>query len=201
MLMGNSAKGIKKVIVNIEQDVLQPLITAMYNYNMMYDPDPAIKADAQVIAKGPTSILARETAAAKRMEVLQVIQPFIPTGIIEKAGVMTLLREVLKSADLPIDDIIPDPKLMAEQQAATGGGVGGPPPGAEGGGNGAPGVGGGPANPMMPPNTGAPQPPQGRGQVAMVPQAPGQGPGLTPAPDGRSGPAGAMVRQLNSGRA
>lgn len=198
MLMGNSAKGIKKVIVNIEQDVLQPLITAFYNYNMMFDPDPALKADAQVVAKGPTSILARETAAAKRMEALTVLQPFIPTGIIQKEGMMTLLREVLKSADLPIDDIIPDPKLMAEVQMAAGGG--GPPPQAQGGGGAPRGVGGGPANPMMPPGLGAPQPPQGPGQVAQVPQAPVQGAGLTPAPDRRSGPAGGVVRQLNSGR-
>jgi hypothetical protein len=189
MLMGNAAKGIKQVIVNIEQDVLEPLISAFYNYNMMYDPDPAIKVDAQVQARGPTSVLARETAAGKRLETLQVLAPFIPTGIIPKSGIATLLREVMKSSDLPIDDIIPDPKLEEQLMEAAGGGLppGALPPGGEG--------------PGVPPALGAPPPPQGPGQVAQVPQAPGQGTGLVPMPDGRSGAAGPVVQQLNNGRA
>lgn len=188
MLMGNAAKGIKQVIVNIEQDVLEPMITAFYNYNMLFDPDQALKVDAQVVARGPTSVLARETAAAKRLETLQVIGPFIPTGIIPKAGLATLLREVLKSSDLPVDDIIPDPKLEAQLQSAAGappeaGGPPGMPPGGPGG---------------PPPALGAPPPPGGPAP-AMVPQAPGQGTGLVPRPDGRSGPAGAVVAAQNRG--
>lgn len=185
MLMGNAAKGIKQVIVNIEQDVLEPMITSFYNYNMLYDPDQAIKVDAQVVARGPTSVLARETAAAKRLETLQVVGPFIPTGIIEKPGLATLLREVLKSSDLPVDEIIPDPKLQQQLQRAAGG-----PPSAPGG---------APPNPQQPPALGAPQPPSTPGAVAMRPMPPGQGTGLTPQPDGRSGPAAAVVQAMNRG--
>lgn len=192
MLMGNAAKGIKQVVVNIEQDVLEPIVTAFYNYNMLYDPDAALKVDAQVLARGPTSVLARETAAAKRLEMLQVVGPYIPTGIIPKPGVATLLREVMKSSDLPVDDILPDPKLAeALQQVAGSAQPPGGPPGAP--------LGGPP--PQVPPGLGAPQPPGTPGAPAMVPQAPGQGTGVVPQPDGRSGPAGAVVAQLNSGRA
>lgn len=191
MLMGNAAKGIKQVIVNIEQDVLDPMLTAFYNYNMLYDPDPALKVDAQVNARGPTSILARETAAAKRLETLQVVAPFLPTGIFPKPGVATMLREVMKSSDFPVDDILPDPKLEEQLQNAVGE-QGGQPPGAP--------VGQLPPGAAQPPSAlGAPPPPQTPGSVAQVPQAPGQGTGLVPQPDGRSGPAGAVVRQLNRG--
>lgn len=190
MLMGNAAKGIKQVVVNIEQDVIEPIITAFYNYNMMYDPDPAIKIDAQVVARGPTSVLARETAAAKRLEALQVIGPFVPTGIIPKEGLATLLREVLKSSDLPVDEIIPDPKLQQQLQQ-----VAGPQPGQPGM---PPGAGAPPSG--MPPGLGAPPPPNTPGSPAMAPPPPGQGTGLVPQPDGRSGPAGPMLQQMNSGR-
>lgn len=185
MLMGNAAKGIKQVVVNIEQDVLSPMITAFYNYNMMYDPDPATKVDAQVVARGPTSVLARETQAAKRLEALQVIQPFVPTGIIEQAGLATLLREVLKSSDLPVDDIIPDPKLQQQlQQSAAAAQAA---------------MGGGGPEPQVPPAMGAPQVPNTPGAAPMVPQAPGQGTGQVPQLDRRSGPAGAVVQQMNRG--
>jgi hypothetical protein len=189
MLMGNAAKGIKQVIVNIEQDVLEPMITAFYNYNMLYDPDQQIKVDAQVQARGPTAVLARETAAAKRMEMLQVVGPFIPTGIIPKNGLATLLREVMKSSDFPVDKIIPDPELEAQLQAVAGPQQGAPP--------GAPPQPGQP--PQPPPAMGAPPPPGTQGAPAMVPQAPGQGTGLVPQPDARSGPAGPVVQQMNRG--
>jgi len=192
MLMGNAAKGIKQVIVNIEQDVLSPLITSFYNYNMLYDPDQSIKVDAQVQAKGPTAVLARETAAAKRMEMLQVVGPFIPTGIIPKQGLATLLREVMKSSDFPIDDIIPDPKLEQQLQAAAGPEQGAPPGGPPG-----PPQPGQP--PQQPPALGAPPPPGTPGAPAMLPAPPGQGTGLMPMPDGRSGPAQQVVQQMNQG--
>jgi hypothetical protein len=183
MLMGNAAKGIKQVIVNIEQDVLGPLITSFYNYNMMYDPDQTMKVDAQVQARGPTSVLARETAAAKRMEALQVVTPLIPTGIFPKEGLTILVREVLKSSDLPIDEILPDPKIQQQLMEAAGaqGVPGQVPPG------------------QVPPALGAPQPPGTPGAVAMEPAPPGQGTGLVPQPDGRSGPAAAVLQQLNQG--
>jgi hypothetical protein len=189
MLMGNAAKGIKQVVVNIEQDVLDPMITAFYNYNMMYDPDPSIKVDAQVQARGPTSVLARETQAAKRLETLQVVGPFVPTGIIPKEGLATLLRAVLSSSDLPVDEIIPDPAIERQLMEAGGGQ---PPPG------GPPGA---PPPGTPPPGLGAPPPPTTPGSPAMVPQGPGQGTGLTVQPDGRSGPAGPIVAAQRQGRA
>lgn len=187
MLMGNAAKGIKQVVVNIEQDVLQPLVTAFYNYNMLYDSDPALKVDAQVQARGPTSVLARETAAAKRMEMLQILGPYIPTGIIPKTGVEVLLREVMKSSDLPVDKIVPDPEIAKQLQEVSGGGSQMPAPGGE------------PSEVQQPPGMGAPAPTGTPGAPQMVPQAPGQGTGLVPQPDRRSGAAGPIVQMMNRG--
>jgi hypothetical protein len=223
MLMGNASKGIKKVITNIEQDILDPLITAFYNYNMLYDPDQTIKIDAQVVAQGPTSVLAREATVQKRLQALQIIGPFIPTGIIEKDGIATLLRETLRPLELPVDKIIPDPDIAKKMQVPgqpgqdqgqggppqQGGAPGGPPPQ---GGQGPPGPPGPPQGPPGPP--GAP-PPGGpmRGNVIPLagppgPQRPPQGVPAQPGmggpsmmqPDGRSGPAGAVVAAQRTGR-
>lgn len=116
MLMGNASKGIKKVISNIEYDVLQPLITTLYNYNMMYDPDTTIKVDAQIVAHGPTGVILKEAQVQRRMEALQVLGPYVPTGIIPKDGLTNLLRQILGGLDLEVDDILPDPKQAAQLQ-------------------------------------------------------------------------------------
>jgi len=194
MLMGNASKGIKKVITNIERDVLDPLLTAFYNYNMLYDPDESIKVDAQVVAQGPTSVLAREATVQKRLQALQIVGPFIPTGLIERDGIAVLLRETLRPLELPVDKIIPDPDIAAKLRAAQGQ----PPPGAQGAGP--PGQ-----PPQVPAGAGGnvvplqgPQPPQAPPQG--VPSQPGMGGPSMVRPDGRSGPAGPIVAAQQRGR-
>lgn len=217
MLMGNASKGIKKVIANIEQDVLEPLVTSFYNYNMLYDDDAALKVDAQVVAKGPTGVILKEASVQRNMEALQILGPFIPTGIIPKDGVANLLRQILGGLDLDVDRIIPDPEKAAElamiaqrnnpqpqpggPQALPPGSVpapapGGAPPGAPpvpvqggGGGGGASAKG----HPGIPPGV-HPLLPHGLPPAAALA-------GSTPPPqlDRRSGPAGAVVAGQSAG--
>lgn len=133
MLMGNASKGIKKVIGNIEDDVLNPLVTSFYNYNMLYSDDKTLKVDAQVVARGPTGVILKEAQVQRRVEALQVLGPFIPTGIIPKDGLAHLLRQVLTGLDLDTDKIIPDPDKAAQLAAlAQSMGQGQGPPGVPG---------------------------------------------------------------------
>jgi len=227
MLMGNASKGIKKVIGNIESDILDPLIQAYYNYNMLYDEDESIKVDAQIVARGPTGVILKEAQVQRRVEALQVLGPYIPTGIIQKDGLAHLLRQILNGLDLDVDKIIPSPEQQQQLQAIAGQPPGMPgqpqqPPGAPPGvsPSGPPGSPPSPApapplanaarGPGGPPNVtalfgGPPAPP---GQVSQLPySAPRRGPppplgGTVPQvrPDGRSRPAASVVAAMNRGR-
>lgn len=199
MLMGNASKGIKKVIGNIEQDILDPLIQAFYNYNMLFDNDASIKVDAQVVARGPTGVILKEAQVQRRVEALQVLGPYIPTGIIQKDGLANLLRQILQGLDLDVDKIIPSPEQQAQlqalaqqQQEQQSGPPGLPPAPAQGNPppNAAPGPGGPPTNITQLPNS-APR---------MGPPAPMQGTMPQVMPDRRSGQAGAIVAAQNAGR-
>lgn len=114
MLMGNAAKGIKNVQLNIDRDVIGPMITGFYSYNMATHPDNSIKADANIIASGATGLLQRELSQARLVEILQMLAPFIPIWEKMPNGIKVLLREVLKQTGLPVDDIITDPKMHDE---------------------------------------------------------------------------------------
>lgn len=111
MLMGNAAKGIKNVQLNIDRDIISPLIRGFYSYNMLTHPDESIKADAQIIASGATGLLQRELSQARLVEILQLLAPFIPVWETMPNGLKVLLREVLKQTGLPVDQIIEDPNL------------------------------------------------------------------------------------------
>lgn len=112
MLMGNAAKGIKQVINNIDKDIVVPLVTTYYYFELKFGEDESAKVDAQVIALGSNGILQRELSQSRTVEMMQVIAPFIP--FIPPQGVQFLLREVFKSRGYNVDEIIPDPKRAAQ---------------------------------------------------------------------------------------
>lgn len=114
MLMGNAAKGIKNVQLNIDRDVIGPLVEGYYVYNMVTSKDDSIKADCKVVARGATGLLQRELAQARTTEILQLLTPYIQQWDTLPDGIKIMLREVLKSTGLPIDEIIPNPNEANE---------------------------------------------------------------------------------------
>lgn len=122
MLMGNAAKGIKNVQLNIDRDVITGVVGGFFMFNMLTSKDDGLKADAKVIARGATGLLQRELAQTRTVEILQLLTPYVTPGpngepgAIPPEGISILLREVLKPTGLPIDDIIPDPKAAQNAQ-------------------------------------------------------------------------------------
>lgn len=84
MQYDSATKGIKRVMGNIDRDVIEPLITDYYYDEMFHGDDPSVKADAQVVARGTVGLLRKENAEAKPLETLMQIQGFAeryPTAI------------------------------------------------------------------------------------------------------------------------
>lgn len=109
MLMGNAAKGIKMVILNIDRNIITGIITGFYIYNMVTSEDDSIKADCLVVARGATGLLQRELAQTRTVEILQLLTPYIEQWDNLPDGIKIMLREIMKTTGLPVDDIIPDP--------------------------------------------------------------------------------------------
>ena len=114
MLMGNAAKGIKNVQLNIDRDVITGIVSGFYVYNMVTSDDDSIKADCKIIARGATGLLQRELAQTRTIEILQLLAPYIEQWDTLPDGIKILLREILKTTGLPIDDIIADPNKERE---------------------------------------------------------------------------------------
>lgn len=110
MLMGNAAKGIKAVALHMDEDVIEPIVTSYYNYNMLTSNDPDIKADAKVIARGASGLLQRELAQSKMTDILQLLTPYatapIPpegSSIVPVDTIRQVISEVLKSTGMHVD--------------------------------------------------------------------------------------------------
>ena len=113
MLMGAAGKGIRQVVMHIDTDVVKPIVLRQFVYNMRYDEDESIKGDVQVIAKGAINLAVKETVNIRRIEFLNATANPIDIEIIGKEGRATILREVAKGLQMPVDEVVPSREKSA----------------------------------------------------------------------------------------
>lgn len=153
LLMGNAAKGIKKVISQVDKDVIEPMVTEYTTFNLMFSDNPDLKFDTFVVARGSTGLLQQELAQSRAVELIGLIAPFVtngdPKSIVPAAGIQLVLRDIIRGLGYRADEIVPSPGRAAELSGFVGGGGSG-----------------GPAQPSLAPAT--PQPPlDGRSAAAL----------------------------------
>ncbi len=112
-LLGNAAKGIRQVVGNIDRAV-SGVVGRFYDFNMRYDEDPNIKGDLKVHAKGSSVLVAREQQKQLRAELLQLSANPIDVQLFGAQGRAELWKEMLRSADIKPEKIIPVPDRLTE---------------------------------------------------------------------------------------
>lgn len=117
MLMDAANKLLKLTLANIDRDVIQPLIEMLFTYNMLYDPDPSIKGDVNVVARGAISLAQKEVIQQRRNEFLQATANPFDINILGIPGRAAILRETAKGLDMPVDNLIPDMTKLQQMQA------------------------------------------------------------------------------------
>lgn len=139
MLLNAANKGLKGVISNIDTNVLGPMLSKLFDYNMLYDPDMTIKGDSNVVARGAVALMQLESLQLRRNEFLQATANPIDSQIVGVQGRANILREVAKGLEMDVNQIVPPKEVLQQQeamaqmqQAQQPQGAGGPPaPGGE----------------------------------------------------------------------
>ena len=107
MLMGSAGKGIRQVVMHIDNDIIKPILQRIFLYNMRYNEDESIKGDLAIVPKGAVNLAVKETVNVRRIEFLNATANEIDAQILGKEGRAAILREVSKGLQMPVDDIIP----------------------------------------------------------------------------------------------
>lgn len=108
MLMTAAARGIKRIIRNIDLDVIRPAIERIYVWNMMTLEDDELKGDVQIVPKGTLAALVREQTQLRRQEFLNnTASSPLAQQIMGIRGYANLLREIAKGLDMPVDKLVP----------------------------------------------------------------------------------------------
>ena len=116
MLMNAASKSIKNVVKQIDKGIIAPAIHRHYVFNMLTHHDQSIKGDAQVLAKGALSLVAKEQNQMRIQELLQQTGNPIDMQIIGMDGRAELLRKTFQGVDVSPDFIPNDQELMQRLQ-------------------------------------------------------------------------------------
>ncbi len=117
MLVDNAGKGIKQVVANIDVGILSPLLVNLHIHNMIYSDDEDLKGDVRIIARGATVAVAREALRMRRAEFLVATANPLDSAILGAGGRATILRELARELEIPVDDLIPPRHQVLVQQA------------------------------------------------------------------------------------
>lgn len=102
MLMNQSMKLLRSSIINIDVDILQPMLRMLYDDNMLNHEDNTIKGDAQVVPRGASAMLQRDSIRNDHMAFLELTANPVDLEIMGQEGRSKILRSLAKTyPDLP----------------------------------------------------------------------------------------------------
>jgi DNA-binding protein YbaB len=117
MLMGQANITLKDIAKNWDDGITTPFITDLYHFNMQFSDDTSVKGDMEIIARGASSLVAKEIRshaldafAASTLNPVDL--PWIKTG--------ELLRQRARARDLPVDDIVKTDDEFEKDQESGG---------------------------------------------------------------------------------
>lgn len=114
MLMGASNITLKDQVRNYDDGITKRFIRAMYHWNMRFSPKEDIKGDYQVVAKGSSSLIAREVQIENLLKFLQVTDNPTDHVYTKRANIF---KEFAKALDLSKLDVVED-QAVADQKLA-----------------------------------------------------------------------------------
>jgi len=173
MVMGNAAKILQTVSANIDNDVVEPAVSELYDMVMLTDTTGTLRGDESIDVIGVNIAMQRETQRQRQLEFLQITANPIDMQITGVRGRASVLRAVSDGIGLDGEAIVPPDDEIGAMQGQPGG----PPQ------PGTPPAGSGPPPPAAPaaPAGAAPAAPQAP-QTNVAGPTPGAGQGTAPAP-------------------
>lgn len=118
ILQGNASRGLRLVVSHIDAGIIKPMVYLTFVYNMLYDPDEAIKGDVQVVTRGALSLLIKEQTMARRQQFLQITNNPTDMAIIGLPGRAKILRSTIGSLDMDADEIVPPDEVIQAKEMA-----------------------------------------------------------------------------------
>lgn len=137
MLMGNASKTLQNVAASIDRDVIEPLLSDLFDFVMTTQPG-TFKGDELIVVKGVNHAVRREQDRMRQLEFLQLTANPIDQALMGPVGRANVLRNVAGNLGLEHERVLPSdeelrttmntqPMLSADVPGAPEGGAGSDP--------------------------------------------------------------------------
>jgi hypothetical protein len=116
MLMGNASKILQTVAANIDRDVLEPLLSSLFDMIMLTDSTGLLNGDEKVRVLGVSVAVQKETQRARQLEFLQITANPIDAQIVGPKGRAAILRNVATTIGMNGEEIVPSEETLEAQE-------------------------------------------------------------------------------------
>lgn len=84
MLMGAANVALKSTIKNIDDFLLEPLITALFHWNMEYGTNQKSKGDLKIFARGSAALVQKEVQSQRLLQFLSLVSNELDNSMIDR---------------------------------------------------------------------------------------------------------------------
>jgi len=117
MLMGNASKILQTVAANIDGDIMEQMLSYLYDLLMLTDTTGVFNGNEKIQVKGVNVAVQRETQRSRQLEFLQITANPIDAPILGTKGRANILRSVADTIGMDGDNIVPSEEEIAQQEA------------------------------------------------------------------------------------
>jgi hypothetical protein len=124
MLMDNASKVMQNVAANVDDDIIYPALTELYDIVMLSSHGPELQGDESIVVKGVTVAVQKETDRMRKLEFLQMTANPFDMQIMGLPGRAAVLEDVSEELGIKSKKVVPSQdQLAAMAEAAPPGGA------------------------------------------------------------------------------
>lgn len=116
MLMNNASKVLQNIAANIDNDILRPVLTMLYDLVMLTDTTGMLRGDEEVMVQGVGVAAQRETDRMRQLEFLQMTGNPIDMEIMGTEGRAKVLRQLADNLGLEGASVVPGEEDLREKE-------------------------------------------------------------------------------------
>jgi hypothetical protein len=117
MLMGNASKILQTVAANIDRDVLEGLLSNLFDMILLTDTSGLLTGEESVKIMGVNVAIQRETQRSRQLEFLQITANPVDSQIVGPKGRAAILRTVAQTIGMDGESIVPSEDELNQQEA------------------------------------------------------------------------------------
>ena len=125
MLMGAANVALKSTIKNIDDFLLEPMIKALFHFNMEFGQEEA-KGDLRIVARGSTALVQKEVQSQRLLQFLSLVSNPMDVNLVDRTR---LLRDIAQTLDIDPEEVIKSDERIQQELAIQNQAVGGAIPG------------------------------------------------------------------------